>query len=71
KEQELNQTKQSLQSKEQELNQTKQSLQSKEQELNQTKQELENIKTELANIYISRSWKLTRPLRRFMRIIKK
>ena len=71
KEQELNQTKQNLQTKEQELNQTKQNLQSKEQELNQTKQELENIKTELANIYISRSWKLTRPLRRFMRIIKK
>lgn len=49
----------------------KQSLQSKEQELNQTKQELENIKIELTNIYISKSWKLTRPLRRFIRIVKK
>ncbi|MCT7583998.1 hypothetical protein N5U55_07725 [Aliarcobacter butzleri] len=64
KEQELSQTKQNLQTKEQELSQTKQNLQTKE-------QELENIKTELANIYISKSWKLTRPLRRFMRIIKK
>ena len=36
-----------------------------------SEEELENIKTELANIYISKSWKLTRPLRRFMRIIKK
>jgi hypothetical protein len=68
KEQELSQTKQNLQSKEQELSQTKQNLQSKEQELSQTKQELDNLKIELTNIYMSKSWKLTRPLRRFIRI---
>jgi len=71
KEQELSQTKQALHVKSEELSQTKQSLQTKEQELNQTKQKLENIKTELANVYISKSWKLTRPLRRLMKAVKK
>ena len=75
---ELNQTKENLTQKEQELNQTKQALHVKNEEqnktqneLNQTKQELDDLKTELTNIYISKSWKLTRPLRRLMRIVKK
>ena len=71
KEQELKQATQSLQTKEQELKQATQSLQTKEQKFNETKLELENIKTELVNVYISKSWKLTRPLRRFMRIVRK
>ena len=34
-------------------------------------QEAEGLKDELTDIYVSSSWKLTRPLRRFRRIIKK
>ncbi len=60
-----------LKSKEQELNQTKHKLQTKEQEFVQSQQELDNVKTELTSLYMSKSWKFTRPLRRVMRIIKK
>lgn len=35
------------------------------------KQELEQTKQELANIYTSKSWKLTRPLRKIMRVLKR
>ena len=34
------------------------------------KQELEQTKQELANIYTSKSWKLTRPLRKIMRVLR-
>lgn len=40
------------------------------QELEQTKQELEQTKQELANIYTSKSWKITRPLRKIMRVLR-
>jgi len=60
-----------LKSKEQELNQTKHKLQTKEQEFVQSQQELDNVKTELTSLYMSKSWKITRPLRRAMRIVKK
>ena len=48
----------------QELNNTKE-------ELNQTKQELNQTKQELIEVYTSKSWKATRPLRAIMRVIKK
>ena len=35
------------------------------------KQELEQTKQELANIYTSKSWKITRPLRKIMRVLKR
>jgi len=60
-----------LKSTEQELNQTKHKLQTKEQEFVQSQQELDNVKTELTSLYMSKSWKFTRPLRRVMRIVKK
>lgn len=34
------------------------------------KQELEQTKQELANIYTSKSWKITRPLRKIMRVLR-
>ncbi len=60
-----------LKSKDQELSQTKHKLQTKEQEFVQSQQELDNVKTELTSLYMSKSWKITRPLRRVMRIVKK
>ena len=55
----------------QELNQTKQELNNTKEELNNTKEELNNTKEELINIYISRSWKITRPLRKITRILRR
>ena len=54
---------QNLQTKEQELSQTQQNLQTKEQELSQTQQEL-------ANIYMSRSWKITKPFREIANFLR-
>ncbi|PWE21738.1 hypothetical protein DF188_05865 [Aliarcobacter skirrowii] len=68
--QELNQTKQELNQTKQELNQTKQELNQTKQELNQTKQELNQTKQELLGVYTSKSWKLTRPLRKIMRVLR-
>ena len=44
---------------------------SSKQELEQTKQELEQTKQELVGVYASKSWKLTRPLRYVMRVLKR
>ena len=67
-----------LQSKEQELSQTKHALHVKSEELNRTKQalhvkgeELSKLQSELADIYMSKSWRITRPLRQIMRKLRK
>ena len=41
------------------------------QEIENKNQEIENLKNELVSLYTSKSWKLTRPLRKFMRLVKK
>ena len=78
KEDELHQTQVALQSKEDELHQTQVALQSKEDELHQTQVALQSkedelcmIRVELTNIYISKSWEITRPFRKIMRKIRK
>jgi hypothetical protein len=70
KEQTLQTKEQTLQTKEQELNHTKQSLQAAEEKLQQKEHELGKLKTEVANLYNSRSWKLTRPFRTIMNKLK-
>ncbi|WP_457743513.1 sulfotransferase family protein [Sulfurimonas sp.] len=55
--------KEHLTQKEQELSKTKEHLTQKE-------QELESLKDELVLVYTSRSWKLTKPLRKFKRLFK-
>ena len=75
--QELEQAKQGLQAKDNELEQAKQGLQAKDNELEQAKQrlqakdnDLEQIKHELISMYLSKSWKMTRPLRQSKRIFR-
>jgi hypothetical protein len=77
KTQEHEQTKQALHVKNEELNKTKESLRVKSEELNQTKQalhvktqELSKLQSELADIYMSKSWRITRPLRQIMRKLR-
>ncbi len=50
---------------------TKQELEQTKQELEQTKANLEIKEQELLGVYSSRSWKLTRPLRKIMRVLKR
>ncbi len=69
--QELEQIKQNLQKKEQELEQTKQELEQIKQNLQKKEQELEQTKQELVGVYTSKSWKITRPLRYVMRVLKR
>jgi hypothetical protein len=71
KEQILQTKEQTLQTKEQELNHTKQILQAAEETLQQKNHEFGKLKTEVANLYTSRSWKLTRPFRTIMNKLKK
>ena len=78
KDQELAQAKQGLQAKDQELAQAKQGLQAKDQELAQAKlglqaqnTEVNNLKNELTAVYMSNSWKVTRPLRKFTKKVGK
>lgn len=77
KDKELEQSRQGLQTKVEELVQARQGLQTKEQELKQAKQglqakdkELEQIKRELISMYLCKSWKIMRPLRRAKRFLR-
>ena len=74
KTQEAEETKHALHVKTQEAEETKHALHVKTQEAEETKhalhvktQEAEMLKEELTRIYVSKSWKLTRPLRQIMR----
>ena len=49
----------------QEKNSVEQELSSKKQELSSKKQELSSKKQELSSVYQSRSWRITKPIRRF------
>jgi hypothetical protein len=68
KDKELEQAKQGLQAKDKELEQTKQGLQAKDKELEQAKQGLQAKDKELVLLYTSKSWLLTRPIRKILRL---
>ena len=70
KEQELNKTKEHLAQKEQELNKTKEHLAQKDKFIQKQQEEIEALKDELVLIYTSKSWKITRILRKIKRLIK-
>lgn len=78
KDAELNQAKLNLRANDVKLSQTKQKLQEIDGGLNQANQllqaylsDIDDLKTELTNIYLSKSWKATKVLRRLMRFMKK
>ena len=68
--QQLSETEQGLQQRTQELTQSKQQLSEKEQILFQRNQEINAFKEELITIYTSKSWKVTRILRKLKRLFK-
>ena len=49
----------------------KQQIQKQKQELDIKEQSIKNLNDELISIYMSKSWKITRPLRSLIRKIKK
>lgn len=76
--QDLEQAKKELQSKNEELEKIKEELQTKEELLDQMAStlqvkelELEQTKNELIEVYISNSWKVTRPLRKISKFINR
>jgi hypothetical protein len=68
---ELESTKGELESTKGELESTKGELESTKGELESTKDELESTKNELVSMYLSKSWKWTRPLRKTQKLFKK
>jgi cell division protein FtsB len=55
----------------QELEEKEQQIQNQKQELETKEQSIKNLNDELISIYMSKSWKITRPLRSLIRKIKK
>ena len=69
--QELNETRQELNETRQELNETRQELNETRQELKQKEQNIKNLNDELISIYMSKSWKITSPLRSLFKKLRK
>ena len=55
----------------QEIESKTQEIESKTQEIENKTQEIENLQNEVVSIYLSKSYKVTRPLRSLMRIIRR
>ena len=70
KEQELNRTKQSLQAAKEKFDLAKENLEQAEEKLLLKDHKIEKLKTEVAMLYNSRSWKITRPFRTVMKKLK-
>jgi hypothetical protein len=69
--QELEAKEQQIQNQNQELEAKEQQIQNQNQELEAKEQTIKNLNDELIIIYMSKSWKITRPLRSLIRKLKK
>ncbi|MDX9744713.1 MAG: hypothetical protein RBT59_12900, partial [Arcobacteraceae bacterium] len=69
--QELETKEQTIQNQNQELGTKEQTIQNQNQELETKEQNIQKLIDELMSVYVSKSWKITRPLRSLMRKLKK